>query len=68
MSLFNHGNPPEQSGMFDGMLAGLLARYGVTQAHIDKVKAILDQVVISNSDIKVNLKGVEIKIDTTLKK
>ena len=63
MGLFNKNDPPEQGGMFDGVLASLLARYGVTQEHIDKVKALLDKVEISDKEIKVNLKGATVKID-----
>lgn len=55
-------SPPEQGGMFDGILASLLARYGVTQEHIDKVKVILDKVKITETDISVNLNGVDLKI------
>lgn len=54
--------PPEQGGMFDGILASLLARYGITQEHIDKVKVILDKVKITDDEISVNLNGVELKI------
>jgi hypothetical protein len=63
MGFFNKNDPPEQSGMFDGILVSLLSRYGVTQTHIDKVKALLDKVEISDKEIKVNLKGATIKID-----
>ena len=61
--MFGKKNPPEQSGMFDGILSSLLSRYGVTQEHIDKVKAVLDKVEITDKTITVNLKGATIKID-----
>jgi len=61
--IFGHDDPPEQAGMIDGILASLLARYGITQVEIDKVKAILNKIVITDKEITVNLKGTTVKID-----
>jgi len=66
MGLFNKKEvvaPPVQGGMFDGILMSLVARYGVTQEHIDKVKIFLDKVEVTDKVITINLGGTVIKID-----
>jgi hypothetical protein len=63
MGLFNKNNPPEQAGMINNILSSLLAQYGVTQEHINKVKNVLDLVDISEKEITVKLGGVKIVIN-----